>query len=214
MSKFILTCGNCGKKGEAVKVAEMARYRCTFCNQINEITAITIKEWLGFNYQDFLSLIKQAIDADSFELLRAKTQIEIDHGKLTDTQISILRNVLKDNFEEGGTIREIADGILNEVKVKDLEVVNKEGKVTRVIPKASRAINIARTETTRMSSLGSIKNYADGDVDDYSWLATPGDRTCPICNGLNGQIFEVGNGPVPPAHSLCRCSVMPVVKLE
>lgn len=37
-------------------------------------------------------------------------------------------------------------------------------------------------------------------------------RTCPICGGLDGQVFPVGKGPRPPFHPNCRCTTAPQLK--
>lgn len=44
------------------------------------------------------------------------------------------------------------------------------------------------------------------------WTSTLDTRTCPICAGRDGQQFDVGDGPQPPAHVGCRCTRSPVLK--
>ncbi len=45
-----------------------------------------------------------------------------------------------------------------------------------------------------------------------SWTAILDDGTCPICAGLDGTTFPVGEGRFPPEHPYCRCIRIPVVK--
>ena len=43
----------------------------------------------------------------------------------------------------------------------------------------------------------------------YEWLSTLDGRTSPICRGLDGKVFEVGKGRLPPAHFNCRSTTSP-----
>ena len=45
----------------------------------------------------------------------------------------------------------------------------------------------------------------------YRWLSTLDRRTSQICRSLDGRIFELGKGPVPPAHVNCRSYIIPIV---
>ncbi len=37
------------------------------------------------------------------------------------------------------------------------------------------------------------------------WLTSGDERVCPICGPLANQQFQVGDGPIPPLHTNCRC---------
>lgn len=83
---------------------------------------------------------------------------------------------------------------------------------------AARAAIIARTETTRAYSLGSIAAFqVSGQVDRLEWLTAQDEKTCPECAALDGQVTDMGksfDGGVmfPPAHPNCRCAILPVLK--
>ena len=83
---------------------------------------------------------------------------------------------------------------------------------------AARAAIIARTETTRAYSLGSIAAFqVSGVVDRLEWLTAQDEKTCPECAALDGQVAAMGqsfDGGVmfPPAHPNCRCAILPVLK--
>lgn len=49
-------------------------------------------------------------------------------------------------------------------------------------------------------------------LEGYQWLSILDSRTSTQCRSLDGLIFAVGKGPVPPIHVLCRSSTIPVVK--
>lgn len=42
----------------------------------------------------------------------------------------------------------------------------------------------------------------------YRWVSTLDGRTSPICRGHAGKVFEVGKGPIPPAHWNCRSRIV------
>ena len=86
-----------------------------------------------------------------------------------------------------------------------------------------RATLIARTETIFAQAAGQDQAFrvaADeglilgGTV--RVWVADPGERTCPVCDDLDGQetpiggVFESIEGPIqmPPAHPACRCAIV------
>jgi SPP1 gp7 family putative phage head morphogenesis protein len=86
----------------------------------------------------------------------------------------------------------------------------------------ARAEMIARSESIRASNRGSQETYrASGVVDRTMWVATPTDRTCEICNELDGKVAELGepfpfedsygDASGPPAHPNCRCAVVPIL---
>jgi SPP1 gp7 family putative phage head morphogenesis protein len=209
-----IICGKCRKEQDATEVVAMARYKCNTCGNVNEILNISVKEWVGFDYEEYLQEILDFIDKDEFVNLRAEDVAQLRAGKMSEKQINRLKLVLKDNLREGRSMRDIAEDIARTVKPKDLEVRNAEGNVVRRIPGEARSINIARTETTRASNEGAVARYKEAGITEIGWVASMSDRTCPICENLNGQIFPIDSPTKPPAHNMCRCTTVPIVKLE
>ena len=81
-----------------------------------------------------------------------------------------------------------------------------------------RAMNIARTETIRAANEGQMQLWRQAvsrgelarDIK-HEWIASFTERTCAICQGVNGEIVPVGQPfsigvTNPPAHPMCRCS--------
>lgn len=204
----IIKCGKCGYTGPALEHSELSRYECMKCGKVNEILNVPLKEWLGFDFNKYLPFIIEAISEYDFKELFGKTKAEVARGKLNTNQITKLKKVLSNSFEGSSSIRDIVKQLEANVKVGDLTMEN-----GRIIPARARNVMIARTESTRMANIGSEKFYGSAGIQKYSWVATYGERTCATCDGLNGTTYELGNGPKPPAHSLCRCSIVPEVKL-
>lgn len=85
-----------------------------------------------------------------------------------------------------------------------------------------RATMIARTEIIRASTTGQIAAWQQAQQDGRlspslvkTWIVTPDDKLCPVCEPLDGQqtpvtgTFSTDAGLVlgPPAHPNCRCAI-------
>jgi len=132
-----------------------------------------------------------------------------------------LRDILIQGLESGATIPEL---------IKSVSDVFGDWSVRR-------AEMVARTEIIRASNMGNVQTYLQsGVVKTKIWVATFDRRTCPACEGMDGQavsieqpFFEMdvpyaiptGGGntesfttnydviQAPPLHSSCRCAVAP-----
>ena len=172
----------------------------------------TLQEWVNFDYQKFISDIVGFIKKDKFEDLAATNLNEIELGKLSQGQVSQVKKILIKNFKTGGTIRDIEED-LSKIGIGDRYNI-KDGEKILEIPAENRPIIIARTEATRVAAHGALENYQDKGVKKISWLAALSDRTCPICEGLNGRIMDADNPEILPGdpHPFCRCSIVPVTE--
>ncbi len=194
---------------------------CPHCTeQFEDINDIS--EWLGFNYKTYLKHIEIALAAYGFDQIKAVNEIELKAGMLTETQVIELKKVLDNGFKKGQGLKEMAKQVDKKVQLKDLLRMTSEGDIklgVSGLPILSRsadkrAIAIVRTEVTRMANQGAVEFYKVEGIKQVSWVASFGDRTCPICEGLNGQIFEINNTPDMPQHTMCRCTFSPVVELK
>lgn len=75
---------------------------------------------------------------------------------------------------------------------------------------------LVRTVTNHTSSVARNMVYeANSDIiDGYQWVATLDNRTTLICGSRDGIVYQVGAGPMPPAHWGCRSTTIPKVKPE
>ena len=53
------------------------------------------------------------------------------------------------------------------------------------------------------------KTYEDLGVEKVQWVAEQDDKTCGVCNELDGEIFNLDDVP-PKQHLNCRCYLIPV----
>lgn len=207
-----IECEKCGKVTDAIEVSPFARYKCTECNTINEVLDFSIKEWLGFNYSDYMVAILSVVRKDNFTLLAAKNEADKLLGKLSKSQIEELKSALIYTFENGKSIKYLTNEIKQNVKPGDLKVLDEDGEVSYIIPESARNIMIARTESTRTANLGAEKYYDENDIKEYFWIAST--NACEICGELNGKIFNIGSGDIPPEHPLCRCTIGAVTRFD
>jgi SPP1 gp7 family putative phage head morphogenesis protein len=125
-----------------------------------------------------------------------KTHIEWAAQQTSETIASDLSDALAEGFNNGESINQIADRIS--------EVFNVSG---------NRAQTIARTEILGASNQGNLLGYKESGIGQVEWLTARDERTCEICNPMDGDIENIGDAPPLPAstHPNCRCIWLPVV---
>lgn len=98
---------------------------------------------------------------------------------------------------EGETIPQISRRLRDEV-----------GELTR-----RQAEAVARTAVNHVSTHAREATYAANSevVSGVSWLSTLDASTCYECQALDGQEFQVDQGPRPPRHWNCRCTTTPTL---
>lgn len=102
-------------------------------------------------------------------------------GQTTQQIIQRIRGTKKNNF---------SDGILS---------ITKRNTETVVRTAVQHSANVARMQTW--------ENNQD-IVDGYKWVSTLDSRTTSQCRSLDGKIFKLGKGPVPPIHPNCRSTTV------
>jgi SPP1 gp7 family putative phage head morphogenesis protein len=73
-----------------------------------------------------------------------------------------------------------------------------------------RARTIARTEVINAYNQSKMNMYKQAGLSQYEWLTALDERTCEECVALDGKVFDIGSGDVPPLHPNCRCCTVPV----
>jgi SPP1 gp7 family putative phage head morphogenesis protein len=70
-----------------------------------------------------------------------------------------------------------------------------------------RATNI-NTLVQHFSMSSKISVWLENGIERYQWISILDSRTTPICRGRSRKVYEVGNGPIPPAHFNCRSTIV------
>lgn len=140
-------------------------------------------------------LIPSLLNQKALEWLR--THIGWAAAQTTETMSQDLANALGAGFDVGESINQIA------------------ARIQQVFTDASnyRAQMIARTEILGASNQGNILGYKESGVNRVEWLTARDERTCEICQPMDGDIENIGDEPPLPfsTHPNCRCLWIPVV---
>jgi len=183
-------------------------------NHVEEASEYTLTEWIGFNYQKYTDEILYYIENDPYTLLAAVTEQEVLLGKLSAEQIQSLKQVLRESFQEGWSMRDIAKQIKKEVNPGSLIITDDQNNIRRIISEKIRPIIIARTETIRAANGGAAALYKKSGITQYSWISALSNRTCPVCEELNGKVFDIDSNVKPPKHVMCRCTISAITELN
>ena len=182
----------------------------------------SLKEWLGFNYLDYIKHIIDQVRNDGFDDLVATSAIDLEAGKFTSEQVEELRDIMTDGFAKQKTINEIASEIEEKVTPGDSWALkdgkfelDKDGNRVLAISAVFRPNLIARTESTRLAANGAIANYTDNGIESVRYISALSQRTCSVCDALNGEIFPVNESyGIIPVHPNCRCTFSAVTLLD
>jgi len=76
------------------------------------------------------------------------------------------------------------------------------------------ARSIVRTATTHVSNVAAQQTWKENEkvVKGWQFLSTLDSRTTITCAALSGQVFPIGEGPIPPRHIGCRSVSIAVTK--
>lgn len=120
-------------------------------------------------------------------------------------QARLIRNMVSQGFAEGKSNAEIISDILGTEELKF-----KDGTMNLTRNDAGRLV---RTSTQHIAAVTRQESYRVNDVTHYAWISTLDSRTSPTCQKRDGQVYEVGKGPIPPAHPNCRSTTIAVDNL-
>ena len=127
---------------------------------------------------------------------------------LADTDLARIKKAVQLGMSHGESSDEIARRIVGTAKLKGTDGVtqitrNNAEAITRTA--VNHISNQARQEFVRLN-----KDVLDEEM----YLATLDARTTPICRSLDGNVYDVGKGPIPPLHFGCRSTRVPVFNGE
>ena len=75
------------------------------------------------------------------------------------------------------------------------------------------ARRLIRTELSRINNESALDKYRAEGVEEVRWIAEP--DCCDECNKYNNKVFPVDKAPIPVinSHPMCKCCLIPIVKL-
>ena len=105
---------------------------------------------------------------------------------------------------------------LNSELISVLTVGKKTTDLKKILMKRfgvaySRADAIARTELAHIQTQAAVQRYKDYGIQQVQVWADKDERQCEVCGKLHKKIYPVGAAVPIPAHTNCRCCIVPVV---
>ena len=198
---------------------------------------VPLQEYVGFQYDEWIQDVETFIDSKSFEKRRFLTFkfTEPDHTDWVETKSSYdlkeilgarklkkFREVLKDGFREGKSIRKLQNDIITKVRpgkaIIDVEAKRRGGEIVRApysfeMDEKRHALLMARTEAIRASNEGALSHMEGIGVKEVKWLTVFDERTCEYCASKDGEIFDIEEAhELHPPHIQCRCSWQAIVE--
>lgn len=119
-----------------------------------------------------------------------------------DAEVARLVNGVKMGFVQGKTTRQIVKEVVSTGGLADVSRRN--------------AATVIRTALNHVSTQARETVYKKNSdiIERYEWVSTLDSRTSTICRSRDGQKYEIGKGPLPPAHPNCRSATAPVISDE
>lgn len=123
-------------------------------------------------------------------------------GGWKDAEVARLVQGVKSGFIQGLTTRQIVKNVVGPGSLSDIS--------------ERHAATVVRTALNHVSTEARLMTFQKNSdvVEKYEWVSTLDSRTSTICRSRDGQKYEFGKGPLPPAHPNCRSSIAPIVSDE
>ncbi len=134
--------------------------------------------------------------------------------KIVEREVAAIQDALKAGLAAGDSIPSLRERIKNTLD-DGMHVYDDSGTLTRVVPTDAWAETVARTEVSRAMTAGLLDVYFAAGVARVQWIAAEDERTCPVCDDLDGSIVLLGQqfadgSSAPPEHPNCRCTIVSV----
>jgi SPP1 gp7 family putative phage head morphogenesis protein len=158
--------------------------------------------------------IKWDIVTPSAETLKAVVTARPFQGKLLKDWLSELdagrsrrvRDAVRLGMVQGETTPQIVRRIMG------TKALGYKDGVMEISRRGAEAM--VRTAVAHTASAARDELYQENAdlIAQEQWVATLDTRTCPICGGLDGKKFDLGQGERPPIHISCRCVRIAITK--
>lgn len=73
------------------------------------------------------------------------------------------------------------------------------------------ADRLMRTELMRCINYGQVESYKEHGYTQFKVLVGKDERTCEVCNGKQGRVYNFMLDELPPFHPRCRCTIIPII---
>lgn len=173
----------------------------------------TLVSFAGYSYQIEASILAATTAATIVNSTRARAVyqaalqrplgatgdlLEAWVDGITESQVKTVEKVLRKAHVNGWTNQQITQ-LLRGTRKKNYA----DGLMSRF---GKQTATVVRTSMQHVNNAARQVVWADNSdiVVGYRWVSTLDSRTSEICQDLDGEVFKVGDGPLPPAHPNCR----------
>lgn len=128
------------------------------------------------------------------------------YDRLPETIMEPVKRTLAQGFAEGRTTPQL---------IRELRGTRAAQYTDGILQQPRRSIEkLVRTAVnhTATTAREEVYKFNEDIIGGVRWVSTLDMRTSEICMGLDGQVFDPGVGPRPPAHWNCRSTTTPITK--
>ena len=199
-------------------------YRMKRLASLLQNTEKRIKELYGITLEDTTSFLKSIIPEAYYHTIfdiAKGTGIEPNFAAVNEKLINSIvkepwsgKNYSKRIWSNMDKLENELRDVLTEAAMSGESIGKTSRKVAESFNTASyNAERLIRTETTYACNRAEIASYNELDIDRYKYVATLDTRTSPICQQLDGKIFETEKARaglnLPAMHPNCRSTTIP-----
>lgn len=184
--------------------ASQASFRSGVYRGIDEFTAAQMpfyRDLTPDGIDKLTTSVFTLIDTDALDFMANYNLVLL--GDVHQELASGIKRTILSGITTGKSVRDIVRDMGS--VIEDKESFRQAG--SKVFSKAQyRMEMIARTEVLRAHNQGRIKFHKEIGVSRLEWMTMEDERTCPVCGGLDGKVFDIDHFPNQPAHPNCRCT--------
>lgn len=116
-----------------------------------------------------------------------------------DTEVARMVQGVKSGFVQGLTTNQIVKNVVGPGGLADISERN-----------AATVVRTALSHVATQARMATFQKNSDV-VEGYQWISTLDSRTSAVCRSRDLQKYEIGKGPLPPAHPNCRSATAPML---
>jgi len=132
-------------------------------------------------------------------------------GKWWTHQRKVTKAAFRRELQLGLSQQENLDQLVRRIRGRAVGGGRYEGGVMNVSSRQAEAL--VRTSVTQIFNHAAEETYRQNPdlVQEYEVVAVLDQRTTEICAALDGKVFKVGSGKLPPFHWGCRTTIVPII---
>lgn len=199
-------------------------YRMKRLASLLQNTEKRIKELYGITLEDTTSFLKSIIPEAYYHTIfdiAQGTGIEPSFAAVNEKLINAIVEEPWSGKNYSKRIWANTDKLSNELREVLTQAAMSGESISKTLRKVAESFNtssynaerLIRTETTYACNQAEIASYNELDIDRYKYVATLDTRTSPICQQLDGKIFETEKARaglnLPAMHPNCRSTTIP-----